>query len=313
MPSFFKRIRRWWELRDPDVKYIVEVGVDKVPQLITPTVIPLENRVYVSATIDETSLIIDDPNVILSIITSSREEQRFSARLNTGLASILGRPQLSHGPSFVFLEGEDYVGRMIVYDNIITAARVDLPHNKTVYSLKAVDVIEHAGGIVNVSVVKLKEQMYEWGPHFSVFVKGIDSQHNYLVTVLNNLYIMMIAGSSKYYIDDALSSLIDYTKFHFRSEEKLFDKYGYPRAEQHRKEHSGFVEKVVEFNDKYRLGEAKLTLSILKFLADWVRNHILFSDHDYGVWFYEHNVPIIDDKRVPISEAERRKRGIAST
>ena len=62
------------------------------------------------------------------------------------------------------------------------------------------------------------------GPEFSVYIKGIDSQHRYLVTVLNNLYIGILAGEEKKVVGETLNSLVDYTKFHFRSEERLFDR-----------------------------------------------------------------------------------------
>ena len=156
----------------------------------------------------------------------------------------------------------------------------------------------------------LRTVLYRWGPEFSVYVKGLDRQHMYLVTTLNNLYRFLLSGQPRKVMDRTLDALSEYTRFHFRSEELLFDKYGYPRAEQHRREHRGFVDKVTEFMEKYRANEEKLTIDVLHFLASWVRSHILGSDHDYAEWFYERDLPFVDNDLVWKSRKARIEKGI---
>jgi len=88
---------------------------------------------------------------------------------------------------------------------------------------------------------------------------------------------------------------------------KLFDKYGYLRAENHRRQHESFVKKVAEFMEQYEAGEKQLTLSILHFLSEWMKNHILTSDHDFGEWFYEKGMPIIDEEMVESCRKARQR------
>jgi len=109
------------------------------------------------------------------------------------------------------------------------------------------------------------------------------------VSTLNSLYHATATGEAEEVISTVLKRLVDYTKFHFRSEEILMDRYNYPqdRFERHVKEHRSFTRTVMEFREKYEAGEARLTLEVFKFLATWVQNHIAGTDKDYGRYFKE--------------------------
>jgi len=121
-------------------------------------------------------------------------------------------------------------------------------------------------------------------------VRGLDNQHKYLVSTLNSLYHATIVGEAEKVVSVILKRLVDYTKFHFRSEEILMDKYGYASErkeiyERHVREHRSFVHAVARFREKYEAGEEALTVDVFKFLATWVANHVAGTDRDYGVYF----------------------------
>ena len=84
----------------------------------------------------------------------------------------------------------------------------------------------------------------DWDDSFSVKVKEIDAQHKRLVDMLNELYDAMRQGKGKEVLGKIIGGLIEYTDVHFKTEEKYFDKFGYPETEAHKKEHSDFVQKV---------------------------------------------------------------------
>jgi len=207
---------------------------------------------------------------------------------------LVSRPELARAPYLVVLNGEQFDAWLLTYYGVIVAARLDEAGVGTSYGLRAIQYLDEWSGTVDATFVRLRDRLYSWGPEFTVYIRGIDNQHRYLVVTLNNLYRYLLAGETGKALSDTLDALVDYTRFHFRSEKRLFDKYGYPRAEGHRRQHRWLVEKVEAFMEKYRAGEERLTLEVLHFLADWVRNHILNSDHDFGEWFLEHNVPIVD-------------------
>ena len=312
--SFLRGLRRWWAMRDPEIRWIVEVGVDEIPEEANPVPERMPPPYsYVSKTINEMSYLLDDPDILLTIFRSAVGKTEWETRLH-GLPGevklLVAQPEVARGARLVILTGERFRAWLLTYLGVIVAARLDEAGIGSSYGLEAIKWLDEWSGHAHVVVVKLKEKLYRWGPEFSVYIHGIDKQHQYLVVTLNNLYKYLLAGSPRRILDDTLDALTDYTKFHFRSEEKLFDKYSYPRAEGHRKQHRFFVDKVTDFLEKYKANEQRLTLEVLHFLADWVKNHILTSDHDFGEWFYQHGVPIVDESLVKESREARRKLGL---
>ena len=122
-----------------------------------------------------------------------------------------------------------------------------------------------------------------WSDKLSVGVKSIDDQHKKLVTLLNQLHDGMMAGKGKEVVGIVLKGLVDYTATHFKYEEDLFARTGYPDAAAHKQEHAELVQKVIEIQKKYETaGPSVLTIQVMNFLKDWLTKHILGVDMRYG-------------------------------
>ncbi len=124
-----------------------------------------------------------------------------------------------------------------------------------------------------------------WKDEMSVNVEEIDQQHKKLVSMINELHKAMKEGKSKVVLGDIIKGLLDYTKVHFGTEEKYFDKFGYPESEAHIKEHNDFVKKVQEFQKQFEEGKSLLSIEILNFLKDWLYHHIMGTDKKYSKFF----------------------------
>lgn len=130
-------------------------------------------------------------------------------------------------------------------------------------------------------------ELVKWKDTYSVSVEVIDSQHKRLIDLINELFGAMMKGQAKAMLKATLDELAAYTVEHFGTEEKLFEKYGYPDADAHKKEHSAFVSKVQDFIAGYDKGDQKLTIEVAYFLRDWVLNHIQVSDKKYSPFLKE--------------------------
>ncbi len=126
-----------------------------------------------------------------------------------------------------------------------------------------------------------------WNNSLSVKVAEIDQQHQKLITLINGLNDVMIEGRANDVGLKVVQDLMTYTAFHFTTEEKYFDKLGYPDAEAHKKEHSDFVNKVMKFKQGYEEGGIGLTTKIMNFLRDWLKQHIMGTDQKYAQFFNE--------------------------
>jgi len=124
-----------------------------------------------------------------------------------------------------------------------------------------------------------------WSDNYSVKVKEIDNQHKKLADLINQLHDAMKEGKGKEIIGNVLNELVNYTVYHFGYEEKLFDKYGYPEAKIHAREHNDLVEKVKLYVKDYQSGKGVLTLEIMNFLRGWLMNHIGDTDKKYSSFF----------------------------
>ncbi|HKL41226.1 MAG TPA: bacteriohemerythrin [Clostridia bacterium] len=130
--------------------------------------------------------------------------------------------------------------------------------------------------------------MIKWNEKFSVGYKVFDEQHIKLIEILNDVEFLI---KDKSIHNDLLydrlnvlfSELVDYTVYHFETEEKVFDQKSYPLAEEHKELHRIFVENVKEKLSGFKLGkdERKVALEIYNMLLDWLMNHIVGSDKKY--------------------------------
>ena len=127
--------------------------------------------------------------------------------------------------------------------------------------------------------------LLEWTEDLSVNVSKIDREHQLLVGMINELNDAMRWGRGKAVVGNIISGLIGYAGSHFKTEEDYFDRFGYPLAASHKKQHSDFVAKVAEFRKEFEKGKLGLTIEVLLFLSDWLRNHIEGSDKLYGPFF----------------------------
>jgi len=123
---------------------------------------------------------------------------------------------------------------------------------------------------------------YEWKDNFSVGISEMDEQHKKMVGILNRLYEAMKAGKASKELTAIIDEMIDYTKYHFGSEEKLMEKFSYSGLAAQKEEHATFVKKSLEFQDQVASGKLAVSIEVMNFLKDWWTNHILVSDKKYS-------------------------------
>lgn len=124
--------------------------------------------------------------------------------------------------------------------------------------------------------------LMEWNENLSVNVKTCDEQHKKLLSILNTLHDAMFVGKGKDVLGNILTELVNYTVYHFKTEEDLFLKYGYFEFLLHKKEHDDLTKQATELKNKFDKGEMIITMEVMKFLKDWLNKHILESDKKYG-------------------------------
>lgn len=130
--------------------------------------------------------------------------------------------------------------------------------------------------------------MITWREEYSVGYEAFDEQHKKLINILNEIQPLLnnedLSDEELYVqISDVLSKLLDYTEYHFESEEKLFEKYNYEYKEEHKELHHRFFMKITELLANLVLDD-DLRGIISKtdaYLKEWLIHHIQGADQKY--------------------------------
>lgn len=123
--------------------------------------------------------------------------------------------------------------------------------------------------------------LINWNKDLELGIELIDGQHKMLVEMINELHDSSLEGKSFEKMGDIFTGLLFYAHTHFATEEKLFEKSGYPQRLEHVRQHNDFIMKVSSRFDKMKKGELVLSVDIARYLRDWLINHVMISDKQF--------------------------------
>ena len=127
----------------------------------------------------------------------------------------------------------------------------------------------------------------DWTNKCEVGIAEVDAQHQKLFEMLNALHSATVNGDEQSSLDAILNEMVDYTVYHFETEEKLFKQYDYPGYDEHKKEHDDLTAQAVDLQTKFHDGSATISFDVLDFLHGWLIDHTTGLDRDMGPFFKE--------------------------
>lgn len=125
------------------------------------------------------------------------------------------------------------------------------------------------------------EDLVQWSDEYSVGIDEVDEQHRGLINLVNRAHAAVIEHASSADVETLVHALEAYTVQHFRDEEGYMEAARYPKLPQHRQAHAAFIERVAAEKAKLLAGYP-LQLDLVRFLRDWLVNHILRMDKEFG-------------------------------
>ena len=129
-----------------------------------------------------------------------------------------------------------------------------------------------------------------WNDVLSVHIPEIDEQHKTLIEMINRLEDAVTDGGwsrRNVVMSDVLIEMINYLDYHFTTEENYMIDHHYPHFDTHRNQHKDFVNKVNAFADEYNNGTESLPENILTFLKEWLVDHVMGADCQFGTFVVE--------------------------
>lgn len=128
-----------------------------------------------------------------------------------------------------------------------------------------------------------------WRRQFSVGNDLIDSDHQYLLEIINKAEISLKAVNAAE-LSGLLDELAKYAKSHFAREEMLAKAVGYPKSDQLHKSHNLLIDQMKRF--RVGLGDSWTQDSVsafTTFLRDWLINHVIKEDMLMKPWLTKHS------------------------
>jgi hemerythrin-like metal-binding protein len=125
-------------------------------------------------------------------------------------------------------------------------------------------------------------QILEWTSEYSVHVPEIDRDHQFQFGLVNRLHEAMLAGRGAETLGTLLAELTKFTMSHFANEEKIMTDMRYPEMLAHVQQHDQIRRKVTEVEARFERGETAITIELMLFLSDWLRNHTMVIDRRLG-------------------------------
>lgn len=129
---------------------------------------------------------------------------------------------------------------------------------------------------------------WEWQETYLINISEIDTHHQKLVNLLNNLYHNVFEcniSEKQSLIGNALAALIDYSCYHFTAEEGLMLRSEYPGYMSHKEEHEQFKTDIAQLLEENKEGTLVLSFPVLSYLKDWLILHVIHTDKQFGQYF----------------------------
>ena len=140
--------------------------------------------------------------------------------------------------------------------------------------------------------------LINWTADLSVGFESIDTDHQVLISLINELDEAVKVGEPRETVNRVLGALLDYTDYHFGREEVLMRACRYPDMDAHIRTHDTLRAQVADIRSRYlRSPESIHAREVLAFLKNWLTAHILGRDKLYQ--------PFLESDSEKVSDADR--------
>lgn len=129
----------------------------------------------------------------------------------------------------------------------------------------------------------------QWREQFNVGNDLIDSDHQYLLEIINKAESSLLANNHPQ-LTALLDELARYGKAHFQREEIIARAAGYPKSDQLHISHGELVAKLAEFRDGTDAAWTPESVAAFTgFLRDWLINHVIKEDMLMKPWLIKYS------------------------
>ncbi|MCF8044844.1 MAG: hemerythrin family protein [Desulfarculaceae bacterium] len=131
----------------------------------------------------------------------------------------------------------------------------------------------------------------EWRQAISLDNEEVDSDHKYLIRLVNTVEESLEYPRKRETITVTLDLLRDYANTHFKREERLMEQVGYPGLAEHKNHHQNLLKKLSELEKKIlekadpeNFDNEPFPEHLMELLRHWLIGHIIGADLRMKPW-----------------------------
>lgn len=121
----------------------------------------------------------------------------------------------------------------------------------------------------------------DWDSKYSVDIEEIDAHQKKMFELFNQLIDMKKSEADSKECINMISTINEYSKLYFSTEEKYLRKKGYPDFAAHSKAHHQFTKNSISLRREISDDIENLTDEVIEQLRGWLIDHILTFDSLY--------------------------------
>jgi hemerythrin-like metal-binding protein len=121
-----------------------------------------------------------------------------------------------------------------------------------------------------------------WSLDTDVNIAEFNLHHQQIFSLFYDLEQAIISNKCGEKIGALISERETYTDYHFGAEEKYLKLYDFPETDEHIAEHRDFARMISVLADSYPENELRTSLFLLKYLEQYIKNHVTGTDKRYS-------------------------------
>ena len=121
-----------------------------------------------------------------------------------------------------------------------------------------------------------------WESKYELGIPEIDNQHRKWVAILNKFYDQISKSELKKNMLEMLDEAFDYTKFHFREEEKFMASINYVNIDDQKRMHKDIIATLENFKKSILSDKTITSMNLTNEMKKWFKEHILVEDKKYA-------------------------------
>ncbi|WP_050750768.1 bacteriohemerythrin [Paramagnetospirillum magneticum] len=141
--------------------------------------------------------------------------------------------------------------------------------------------------LAQVRADKKDMKLLVWDGALNTGVASVDRHHQAMYDQVNEFYRQMMSGDGSRAAAAMLAELNRSIQDHFTEEEALMDKTRYPAAEDHRRNHQAFLDRLAGMKTGLETNRAEAPAEMFEYVSTWLRGHIGNDDRALGLHLRE--------------------------